>query len=111
MIRAAVRELRAHTARVVLTVLTIAFGVAFVVGSWVVGDSVQRGRTGVDLRSDFDVQAYQGDRPALGDRDVAAVAALPGVASAVGVIRGPAAVLSRGGKVVGSGDYGGTSWN
>lgn len=112
MIRAAVRELRAHAVRVALTVLTISFGVAFVVGSWVVGDSVQRARTGVDLRTDFDTLVYGEQGADLGDRELATVSAVPGVARALPVLRGgAAAVIARGGKVIGSGEWGAISWD
>lgn len=111
MIRAAVRELRAHAARVAMTVLTIAFGVAFVVGSWVLGDSTQRAMLGADHRTDFDVIVGGGQGLDLGDRELATVRSQPGVAAAVGVVRGYASVIGRGGKVVGSGQLGGISWN
>ena len=93
MLRAMLRDLRAHPGRVAMTLVAIVLGVAFVVATWVVSDSaaatVARRRPATDLA--VRVSAARNAAGALLAADVATGSrALPGVDRATGVVVGHA---------------------
>ncbi|MCA1191398.1 ABC transporter permease [Saccharopolyspora sp. 6V] len=113
MLRAMLRDLRAHRGRLAMTLVAIALGVAFVVASFVVSDSLAKTLAGQTARGGVDVSvqtASQDPDLTLADRD--ALAATNGVAEAHGVIAGRAGVVGTDGKLVSTGtDLAGTNWD
>ncbi|MFF2651772.1 ABC transporter permease [Streptomyces sp. NPDC058045] len=115
MFRTALRNVLAHKARLLMTVLAVMLGVAFVSGTLVftntVSDALQRssakGFDQVDVAVTPVYPPDRGDRlseetrltPRLRER----LAAVPGARSAVGVVGGFTAVADRHGKLVGGG--------
>ena len=71
MLKAMLRDLRAHKGRIAMTLVAIVLGVAFVVATWVIADSTAASFTGADTRSGVDV-AVRGpeEHPMLTDDDV-----------------------------------------
>ncbi|MCT2583375.1 ABC transporter permease [Actinophytocola gossypii] len=113
MLRAMVRDLRAHRGRLAMTLAAIVLGVAFVVSTWVMSDSTARGVGDTDLRSDVDVVVRSPERGAvLAPADLDRLAELPGVTDADGVLAGRAALVGADGKLVpGPHDRAGTGWD
>jgi putative ABC transport system permease protein len=113
MLRAMLRDLRAHKGRIVMTLVAIVLGVSFVVATWVVSDSTAATLAGAGTRSDIGVSVEITDRaPALtpGDRD--RLARIPGVDHADSVVFGRAAVIGANGKIIsGPPDQAGTDWD
>ncbi|MFC7760463.1 ABC transporter permease [Catellatospora bangladeshensis] len=105
MLRAMLRDLRAHLGRVAMTLAAIVLGVAFVVATWVVSDSAAATVRGGAQRTDLAAlaQARTGDA-VIPAGTVARLGALPGVSRAEGVVEGYAALVGRDGKL------GTTSW-
>ncbi|MBB5874003.1 putative ABC transport system permease protein [Allocatelliglobosispora scoriae] len=114
MLRAVLRDMRAHPGRVAMTLVAIVLGVAFVVATWIVSDSAAATVGEGNSRGDLAVQVTakehgEGLKPAELDR----LAALPGVARASGVVVGSTGLVQSNGKL---GDtyfpeQGGTSWD
>ncbi|WP_144119284.1 ABC transporter permease [Catellatospora sichuanensis] len=108
MLRAMLRDLRAHLGRVAMTLAAIVLGVAFVVATWVVSDSAAATVSSGSSRTDL--AAVVQSRPKTpADAEVAAdvvgrLARLPGVTRAEGVRSGYAALVGTDGKI------GTTSW-
>ncbi|PZT69337.1 ABC transporter [Streptomyces sp. SW4] len=124
MFRTALRNVLAHKARLLMTVLAVMLGVAFVSGTLVftntISDAYQKssakGFDQVDVAVTPDYQDARGDRvgkqqeltDALLDRS----ARVPGAASAIGVVRGFTAVADKDGRLIGDGfsTQGGNYW-
>jgi len=117
VLRLALRSARAHWRRFALTTVAVVVGVAFVVGSFVLADTLGGSiRSLLDDsagRSDFVVRpagrtgggpggAFGGGRAGVPVSLVPALAAVPGVAAADGVVSGPAQLL-EGGALEGGG--------
>jgi putative ABC transport system permease protein len=113
MLRAMLRDLRAHKGRIVMTLLAITLGVAFVVATWVVSDSTAATLSGAGTRTDVDVSVQAVDRsPNLTAADRDRLASVPGVASADGIVVGRAGLVGADGKLVaGQVDLAGTYWD
>jgi putative ABC transport system permease protein len=113
MLRAMLRDLRAHPGRIAMTLVAIVLGVAFVVATWVLSDSTAATVSGAGTRSDVDLTVRGPEhRPVLTDADLDRLAALPGVTRATGVLAGRAALIGADGKVIPGGhDRAGTGWD
>jgi putative ABC transport system permease protein len=125
MFRTALRNVFAHKARLLMTVLAVLLGVAFVSGTLVftntISDAYQKSSAkGFDQ---VDV-AVRPDRPAPEDDSVARrqkltrplldkAAGVPGAASAIGVVNGFTAIADKDGKLIGGGfqSQGGNYWS
>ncbi|MET7453811.1 ABC transporter permease [Streptomyces sp. NPDC005574] len=124
MFRTALRNVLAHKARLLMTVLAVMLGVAFVSGTLVftntISDAYQKssakGFDQVDVAVVAESQEDKGDRigktseltRAMLDRS----ARVPGAASATGVVSGFTAIADKHGKLVGGGfqSQGGNYW-
>ncbi|MFD0592536.1 ABC transporter permease [Catellatospora coxensis] len=108
MLRAMLRDLRAHLGRVAMTVAAIVLGVGFVVATWVVSDSaaatVSSGSYRTDLAAVVQARPKNPADAAMPAEVVGRLAALPGVTRAEGVREGYAALVGKDGKI------GTTSW-
>ncbi|WP_340560989.1 ABC transporter permease [Streptomyces sp. GSL17-111] len=113
MLRTAVRNVLAHKARLLMTMLAVLLGVAFVSGTLVFTSTLstafqkssEKGFDHVDVavRPDSSQSSTPGDAPALSQDLLAETAALPGVAEATGSVSGFAALADKDGKLVGQG--------
>ncbi|AJP02349.1 ABC transporter [Streptomyces cyaneogriseus subsp. noncyanogenus] len=124
MFRTALRNVLAHKARLLMTVLAVMLGVAFVSGTLVftntisgaLQDSSAKGFDHVDVAVQPKFQDAEGDRvgkaPELTQAVLDRSAKVPGAASAVGVVGGFTAVADRDGKLIGNGfsTLGGNYW-
>ncbi|MEV4786738.1 ABC transporter permease [Streptomyces tuirus] len=124
MFRTALRNVLAHKARLLMTVLAVMLGVAFVSGTLVftntISDAYQKssakGFDQVDVAVTADYQDAEGDRvgkrheldQALFDRSER----VPGAASAIGVVQNFTALADKDGKLIGDGfqSQGGNYW-
>ncbi|OQD55678.1 ABC transporter [Streptomyces phaeoluteigriseus] len=124
MFRTALRNVLAHKARLLMTVLAVMLGVAFVSGTLVFTNTISeafqkssaKGFDQVDVAVTAESQEDEGDRigrtteltQALLDRS----AEVPGAKSAIGVVRGFTAIADKDGKLVGGGfqSQGGNYW-
>ncbi|MCL6537996.1 MAG: ABC transporter permease [Acidothermus sp.] len=112
MLRASIRNLVAHKVRLVLTVLAVMIGVAFLVGTQIFTDTVKAtfdellGRTSKNLsvvvreKSDFGASDFGASRQPIPESLVATVEAVPGVAHAVGSVTGFATLVTADGRAV-----------
>ncbi|MEU8648390.1 FtsX-like permease family protein [Streptomyces sp. NPDC048737] len=124
MFRTALRNVLAHKARLLMTVLAVMLGVAFVSGTLVftntISDAYQKssakGFDQVDVAVTAELQEDEGDRigriPDLTPSLLDTSAKAPGAASAIGVVRGFTAIADKDGKLVGEGfqSQGGNYW-
>ncbi|MFJ3496797.1 ABC transporter permease [Streptomyces sp. NPDC086091] len=124
MFRTALRNVLAHKARLLMTVLAVMLGVAFVSGTLVftntISDAYQnssaKGFDQVDVAVTPEYRHSEGDRVGkLAELDQAMLdtsAKVPGAASAIGVVSGFTAVADKDGKLVGDGfqSQGGNYW-
>ncbi|MGN9838604.1 ABC transporter permease [Nonomuraea sp. H19] len=105
MLKTALAGLRAHKLRLLLTSLAIMLGVGFIAGTFVLNDTIQAGfsqRVTADAdKVDVAVLPAKPDG-VLSEKVLERVRAIPGVTEAQGLIRGPAPLLGKNGKVVGS---------
>jgi putative ABC transport system permease protein len=123
MFRTALRNVLAHKARLLMTVLAVLLGVAFVSGTLVFTDSVsdaytksaEKSFTGIDVRMRPAKNAGGHDTGRLLDQELLDRAgALPGAKGAVGVVSGFTALAGKDGRLAGQGwattgaDYDGT---
>ncbi|WP_406170002.1 ABC transporter permease [Streptomyces sp. NBC_00996] len=124
MFRTALRNVFAHKARLLMTVLAVMLGVAFVSGTLVftntISDAYQKssakGFDQVDVAIQPESRADEGDtvgktaklRQPLLDK----AAEVPGAASAIGVVNGFTAIADKDGKLIGGGfqSQGGNYW-
>ncbi|MEV0374081.1 ABC transporter permease [Streptomyces sp. NPDC050636] len=115
MFRTALRNVLAHKARLLMTVLAVMLGVAFVSGTLVFTSTIsdafqnssQKGFDNVDVaiqphRSDTDSGA-PGAAPRLDQKLLDAAAKVPGAASATGTVSGFTAIADKNGKLIGDG--------
>lgn len=124
MFRTALRNVLAHKARLLMTVLAVMLGVAFVSGTLVftntlsnaLQNSSAKGFDQVDVAVQARGQADMGDRiaktPELTQALLDESAKVPGAASAIGVVTGFTAIADKDGKLVGDGfqSQGGNFW-
>ncbi|MEU2286030.1 FtsX-like permease family protein [Streptomyces sp. NPDC013178] len=124
MFRTALRNVLAHKARLLMTVLAVMLGVAFVSGTLVFTNTLSnalqkssaKGFDQVDVAVTAEVQQDVGDRivktPELTEALREQSAKVPGAASAVGVVTGFTAIADKDGKLVGGGfqSQGGNYW-
>ncbi|MFO1538079.1 MAG: hypothetical protein ACKOVH_09700, partial [Actinomycetota bacterium] len=112
MIRATLQAIAAHRSRLAASVVAVTLGVALVVGAFVLVDTFERstddlfGATlaGVDLELALRDQAGpEGTRERFPEAVAARVAAVPGVATARGVVWGPAQLVGADGAPVRTG--------
>ncbi|WNM35591.1 FtsX-like permease family protein [Streptomyces sp. Li-HN-5-11] len=122
MFRTALRNVLAHKARLLMTVLAVMLGVAFVSGTLVftntVSDAYQKSSAKGFDQVDVAVQARDdgsdrsGKAPDLDQTLLNKSAHVPGAASAVGVVRGFTAIADKHGKLIGGAfqSEGGNYW-
>ncbi|MEV5550209.1 FtsX-like permease family protein [Streptomyces sp. NPDC052309] len=124
MFRTALRNVLAHKARLLMTVLAVMLGVAFVSGTLVftntISDALQKssakGFDHVDVAVQAKYQDAEGDRvgkePELTKAVLDRSAEVPGAASAIGVVGGFTAIADQDGKLIGDGfsTRGGNYW-
>ncbi|MFE6838892.1 ABC transporter permease [Streptomyces sp. NPDC057705] len=116
MFRTALRNVLAHKARLLMTVLAVTLGVAFVSGTLVFTDTLKKSLSGQSAK-DYEgvavsVTSYGQGRdengqkegePGLSQQTLDKVKALPGVDSVSGRVSGFAGVGDENGKLIGSG--------
>ncbi|TQF03670.1 ABC transporter permease [Kitasatospora acidiphila] len=123
MYRTALRNVLAHKGRLLMTMLAVLLGTAFVAGTLVFSDtfgsalknSYSKSYDHLSVRIDDNNAAPAGiadentgaDDPHLTAATVSKLAALPGVAQARGVVNGFTAVADRSGKSIGQDSMGG----
>ena len=124
MFRTALRNVLAHKARLLMTVLAVMLGVAFVSGTLVFTNTISeayqnssaKGFDQVDVAVDPEYQESEGDTlgktPELTRAILDESARVPGAASATGVVTGFTALADKNGKLVGNGfqSQGGNYW-
>ncbi|MYU20880.1 ABC transporter permease [Streptomyces sp. SID8352] len=124
MLRTALRNVLAHKARLLMTVLAVMLGVAFVSGTLVFTNSVSgalqnssaKGFGHVDVAIGPAYQEASGDTPGKVPELTGSVldrsAGVPGAASAIGVVRGFTAIADKDGGLIGDGwsTQGGNYW-
>ncbi|MEV6132921.1 FtsX-like permease family protein [Streptomyces violaceusniger] len=115
MLRTALRNVLAHKARLLMTVLAVMLGVAFVAGTLVFTNTIsdayqkssQKGFRGVDVAISPDKKdddsANPGDAPRLSQQVLDKAAKAPGAGSAFGVVKGNAALADKKGDLLGGG--------
>ncbi|MEU0740957.1 ABC transporter permease [Streptomyces sp. NPDC006134] len=124
MFRTALRNVLAHKARLLMTVLAVMLGVAFVSGTLVFTNTISgalqkssaKGFDHVDVAVRPEYQDAEGDRvgrtPELTQAVLEKSARVPGAAHAVGVVGGFTALAGKDGKLAGDGfgTRGGNYW-
>jgi putative ABC transport system permease protein len=124
MLRTALRNVLAHKARLLMTVLAVMLGVAFVSGTLVFTNTISealqkssaKGFDHVDVavraESRKDTGDTLGETPELTQALVEDAGRVPSAASATGVVTGFAAIADKDGKLVGGGfqSQGGNYW-
>lgn len=124
MFRTALRNVLSHKARLLMTVLAVMLGVAFVSGTLVftntISDALQKssakGFDHVDVAIETAYQPDEGDsvaeQPMLTPELLAKVERAPGAESATGVVSGSTALADKKGKLIGGGfqSQGGNYW-
>ncbi|MEU3979719.1 FtsX-like permease family protein [Streptomyces sp. NPDC026672] len=115
MFRTALRTVLAHKARLLMTVLAVMLGVAFVSGTLVFTNSISeayqrssaKGFDHVDVAVRPKSQKSEGDRlgstPELTSAMLDTSSRVPGAESAVGVVQGFTAIAGKDGKLIGGG--------
>lgn len=113
MLRVTLRGLRAHTVRLVATMLAVLLGVGFMVGTQVLGDTLKQtfdevfadvyGDIDAVVRSSEEVSTVFGDqRTPISDGVAAELAGLPEVAAAEGQIEGVLRMIGKDGEPMGN---------
>ncbi|UUU22664.1 ABC transporter permease [Streptomyces sp. DSM 40750] len=124
MFRTALRNVLSHKARLLMTVLAVMLGVAFVSGTLVftntISDALQKssakGFDHVDVAIEPDYRPDEGDsiaeQPKLTPELLRKVERAPGAESATGVVSGFTALADKDGKLIGGGfqSQGGNYW-
>ncbi|MEU8511620.1 FtsX-like permease family protein [Kitasatospora sp. NPDC048722] len=119
MYRTALRNVLAHKARLLMTVLAVMLGTAFVAGTLVFTDTLGSALRSQNAKSYTDIAVTVSDRGAVGrgydhggkaatsapltEETRKAVAALPGTADARGVVSGFAGIADKKGALIGDG--------
>jgi putative ABC transport system permease protein len=113
MLRAMLRDLRAHTGRIAMTLVAIVLGVAFVVATWVLSDSTAASLTSDSSRTTVDVVAQSpANEAVLTEDDLTRLSKLPGVRRTTGIMAARASLTGANGKLVaGAQDHAGTAWD
>ncbi|MFF8970846.1 ABC transporter permease [Streptomyces sp. NPDC014995] len=112
MFRTALRNVLAHKARLLMTVLAVMLGVAFVSGTLIFNDTLSNGYRDQQAKSyahvDVEVRSYDpSDKlPGLSGKELDEIARLDGVAGAAGRVTGAAGVADKDGALIGSGSSG-----
>lgn len=112
MFRLTIRTILSHKRRMISTVLSIVLGIAFLAGTLVFTDSLQRtfddlfssvyAKTDAVVRSNEEVTTQAGTtRGRIPDSVLETVAAVPGVASVSGSVSGYARILAKDGDPLG----------
>ena len=112
MLRLTIRTILSHKRRMISTVLSIVLGIAFLAGTLVFTDSLQRtfddlfssvyAKTDAVVRSSEEVKTQAGTtRGRIPDTLIATVAAVPGVSHAEGSVSGYARILAKDGDPLG----------
>ncbi|MFE8915734.1 ABC transporter permease [Streptomyces globisporus] len=110
MFRTALRNVLAHKARLLMTVLAVMLGVAFVSGTLVFTDTLGNAFRNQSAKS-YDnvavsIETYTGDdekNPGIDDATLEKIRGVDGVASATGRVNGFAGVADPDGKLIGNG--------
>ncbi|MGW5233317.1 ABC transporter permease [Streptomyces nodosus] len=124
MFRTALRNVLAHKARLLMTVLAVMLGVAFVSGTLVFTNTISeayqkssaKGFDQVDVALQPDRSRSTGDkvraRPELKQALLDKAAKTPGAETAIGVVNGFTAIADKDGKLIGGGfrSQGGNYW-
>ncbi|MFF1724804.1 ABC transporter permease [Streptomyces sviceus] len=128
MYRTALRHVRAHKGRLLMTMLAVLLGTAFVAGTLIFSDSIgqsvkdsladshsrisaQVTDTAVNSDSDSGAGQHTGARGSLTEPTVRRIAALPGTRSARGTVTGFAGLSDPHGNLIGSrGNTQGANW-
>jgi putative ABC transport system permease protein len=124
MFRTALRNVLAHKARLLMTVLAVMLGVAFVSGTLVFTNTISEAyqKSSAKGFDQVDVAVQQAYRPDEGDRIaeqpkltaelLRKVGKVPGAESATGVVTGFTALADKDGKLIGGGfqSQGGNYW-
>lgn len=124
MFRTALRNVLAHKARLLMTVLAVMLGVAFVSGTLVFTNTISnayqnssaKGFDQVDVAVQSNYQESKGDQvgksPELTQALLDESAKVDGAASAIGVVNGFTAIADKDGKLIGGGfqSQGGNYW-
>ena len=112
MLRVSLRNLLSHKLRLLLTLAAVTIGVAFVAGTFVLSDTMNkafdelfsgiRGNTDVVVRAEsaYDEPAFQGEARPVDQEIVDMVAEVPGVAAAEGSVTGFALILDKEGTPI-----------
>ncbi|URN16384.1 MULTISPECIES: ABC transporter permease [Streptomyces] len=112
MFRTALRNVLAHKARLLMTVLAVMLGVAFVSGTLIFTDTLDRAFTRQAAKSYDDVAVavtshpdprQAGKEPGLSRATLDRISAVPGVASVTGRVEGFAGVPGPDGRLIGVG--------
>ncbi|MFI2719859.1 ABC transporter permease [Streptomyces collinus] len=112
MFRTALRNVLAHKARLLMTVLAVMLGVAFVTGTLIFNDTLSDGYRDQTAKSyahvDVEVRSYDSSDkvPGLSGKALERIARLDGVAGAAGRVDGMAGVADKDGGLIGSGPSG-----
>ncbi|QCB52485.1 FtsX-like permease family protein [Rhodococcus sp. PAMC28707] len=107
MRKVSLRNLAAHKVRLALTVLSVVLGTAFVAGSFVFTDTLQRTFSSIfsdtAAGADVRVSAEEAGSSGVPTQDAAAIEALPNVAAVMPYVGGQIVVLDKSGATVQSG--------
>jgi putative ABC transport system permease protein len=112
MFRTALRNVLAHKARLLMTVLAVMLGVAFVTGTLIFNDTLSDGYRDQTAKSyahvDVEVRSYDSSDkvPGLSGKALERIGRLDGVAGADGRVEGMAGVADKDGGLIGSGPSG-----
>ncbi|WP_040837551.1 ABC transporter permease [Nocardia brevicatena] len=102
MSKVALRNLAAHRVRLVLTVLSVVLGTAFIAGSFIFTDTLQRTFDGIfaDEAKGVDVRVSPAEQLSLGipQEEVDRIAAMDGVRTVAPGLNGPVVLLDPSGK-------------
>ncbi|WP_045563531.1 ABC transporter permease [Streptomyces sp. FxanaA7] len=112
MFRTALRNVLAHKARLLMTVLAVMLGVAFVSGTLIFNDTLSYGYRDQNAKSyahvDVEVRSFDpSDKvPGLSSKALNEIARLDQVAGAAGRVDGLAGVADKDGALIGGGTFG-----
>lgn len=114
MLKSLLRDLRAHKARMAMTLVAIVLGVTATVAAWVVSDSVTATLSAKEQRTGVALSVRSpGEQATLTLEIKERLARVPGVDRADGVVIGRAGLVGKNGKLVKGEtlpDYAGTNW-
>ncbi|MFD3517096.1 ABC transporter permease [Streptomyces sp. NPDC058657] len=113
MFRTALRNVLAHKARLLMTVLAVMLGVAFVSGTLIYSDTLHNafrqqsskglGKVAVGI-TDYGSRPDEAEkRPGISQAQLDKIAAVPGAQSATGLVEGFAGAADRSGKLIAQG--------